>query len=175
MNIMKKVIKKRVNVTASAPIRVLSIPIRGTSKGLLLSTEDIVKIICQKAVVDEVLEDGTLVRLDLSNYNKDNSKPKEKAEEQIPIIKNVTLNVIGSELKTEFAKEEVIEQEEVKVTEETKEEEVKVTEEKKEKYKSTKGKKEKEVKEEDEVKEDFEVTEDDEEFDKINKSIGLNN
>lgn len=63
---------KIVNIYSKVPIRALDVSIRGNIKGLELSDADIFKCICQKGIVDEVLSDGSLIRLDLSNYNKDN-------------------------------------------------------------------------------------------------------
>lgn len=64
---------KTVNITATRPILSFHVPIRGTISNVKLSTEDILKVICQKGIVDEILEDGTIIRLSMSNYAKDNS------------------------------------------------------------------------------------------------------
>lgn len=63
---------KTVNITATRPILSFHVPIRGTISNVKLSTEDILKVICQKGIVDEILEDGTIIRLSMSNYAKDN-------------------------------------------------------------------------------------------------------
>lgn len=67
---------KKVNIYTRMPITVLKFPISGNVLGITLEVEDICKCICSKAKVDEILEDGSIVRLDLANYNKDNSKKK---------------------------------------------------------------------------------------------------
>ena len=63
---------KIVNMVANIPVRSVK-PMRyGSYVKDEMSVEDIFKCICGRAIVDEVLKDGTLVRLDLSNYNTDN-------------------------------------------------------------------------------------------------------
>ena len=97
---MTKIIeKKKVNITANKPIPLYGVPLRGTINNAVIPTSDILKIICQKGIVDEVLEDGTLVRLTTINYNKDNSHKskiylkqqeeakKKAAEEQARLLK----------------------------------------------------------------------------------------
>lgn len=63
---------KIVNMVANIPVRSVK-PMRyGSYVKDEMSVEDIFKCICGRAIVDEVLKDGTLVRLDLNNYNTDN-------------------------------------------------------------------------------------------------------
>lgn len=114
---MKNKITKKVNIVANRPIFVSRIPIRGTIRNTVLDIETILKIICQKGIIDEVLEDGTLVRLDLTNYNKDNShrsktaikqaaeKAKKEAEEAAELIRKAKE---AEELAKQKAKEEAL-------------------------------------------------------------------
>jgi len=84
---------KVINLYTRAPITALSVPIRGTAMGLHLHVKDIFKCMCQKAVIDEVLKDGSLVRLDMANYNTNNEPVIEEAivEEVItpPVVDEV--------------------------------------------------------------------------------------
>ena len=112
--------KKKVNITTVRPIRVFSVPIRGTVSNVELSTEDILKVICQKGIVDEILSDGTIVRLGLNNYAKDNShlsktyakqmeeKKKREEEEAKRLLKEAE----------EKAKAEALAKEEARIKEE---------------------------------------------------------
>lgn len=73
---------KKVNIYASYPVSLEYNVIRGHHFGVELTVEAIRKCIMQKAIVDEHTPHG-LVRLNLTNYNKDNSKSeKELAEEK---------------------------------------------------------------------------------------------
>lgn|SRR5574344_1581970 len=71
---------KKVNIYSSRPITVLAVPIRGNINAAVLDVEQIRKIICANGIVDEILEDGSLVRLNFTNYNKDNSSESVKAK-----------------------------------------------------------------------------------------------
>ena len=70
---MKSTMVKKVNVHAPIPIRTVSPTLYGDYKGLMMSPANIMKCLIHRAAVTEVLSDGTLVKLDRSNYNKDNS------------------------------------------------------------------------------------------------------
>ena len=63
---------KLVNIHASIPVRDVTPPIYGEVMRCTMSTDDIFKCICHRALVDEVLSDGSIVRLGLNNYNKVN-------------------------------------------------------------------------------------------------------
>lgn len=82
---------KIVNVKPVLPIMALRTPIMGEVLNCKLSDGDILQCIYSRAFVDEVLEDGTLVRLNLSNYNKDNSHlMKNKVIKEEVNVKTVT-------------------------------------------------------------------------------------
>lgn len=72
---------KKVNVYPDMPIYALQMPITNVAMGIKLSVGDIANCLYKKAKIEEVLEDGTLVQLDLSNYDKDNSKFMKKKPE----------------------------------------------------------------------------------------------
>ena len=70
--------KKKINVYAKMPFSYGSGIIRGNMNNIILDTEGIRQLILAKNIVDEVLPNGQLLRLDLSNYNTNND-PIEKA------------------------------------------------------------------------------------------------
>ena len=63
---------KLVNITSKVAIRTVTPKICGTHKNILMSTGDIMRCICMRAHVEEVLPDGTTVVLNSANYNKNN-------------------------------------------------------------------------------------------------------
>lgn len=64
---------KKVNIKASVPIKDFRPPIYGTCNGIEMTTGEILKCLCKRAIVDEVLADGSTIRLDLKNYYTDNT------------------------------------------------------------------------------------------------------
>ena len=74
---------KKVNIYTNRLITALSVPIRGNVNAATLTTQQIFNCLCQKAIVDEILEDGTLVRLDMANYDKENDKEMQAKKEAI--------------------------------------------------------------------------------------------
>lgn len=64
---------KIVNIYPTKAITSLNPPIRSKVIGVTKSTAEIRKCIIERAIVDEVLKDGSTVRLDFSNYDKDNN------------------------------------------------------------------------------------------------------
>lgn len=88
---------KKVNIEVKVPIRSLRMPLSvGKYYNVEMSPSDIFKCICGRALVDEVLSNGTTLRLDLKNYNKDNDVPvqvkvpeenKEPAKPVVPEVK----------------------------------------------------------------------------------------
>ena len=63
---------KRVSIDAPIPIRTLKPVIYGYVPEEILSTGDILKCLCKRAKVYELLPDGTKVKLTYSNYYLDN-------------------------------------------------------------------------------------------------------
>ena len=70
--------KKKINVYAKMPFVYGNGVIRGNMNNVVLDIEGIRRLILAKIVVDEVLPNGELLRLDLTNYNTNND-PAEKA------------------------------------------------------------------------------------------------
>lgn len=120
--------RKRVNVEPTlGPIYTLRVPITGKIVNHEMSVGDILNCIYARAKVDEVLPSGELVRLNLTNYNKDNTIKKEVKDEQttvteikVPVEESITPEPIKpledskEEIKVEEKKEEVIEGEPTK-------------------------------------------------------------
>ncbi len=63
---------KRVNINAKVPVRDVKPPIYGTLNNIVMSTGNILKCLCKRAIVDEILPDGSTVRLTMKNYYTDN-------------------------------------------------------------------------------------------------------
>src|SRR5574344_638735 len=96
---------KKVNIQVNGrPIIGLSTkyPLRGNLDNVKLKVTDIQKCIIGRAYVDEILTDGTLLRLDLSNYNLDNNASK------VEELKNAEAEKIAKE-KLEEEKRKMIE------------------------------------------------------------------
>lgn len=106
---------KKVNIYPKYPITSVTPAIRTVSLGITKPVEDIRKCIIARAIVDEVLSDGTTVRLNMNNFNKNNDKSKvEKAVEAVKTSESIT----------EEVKPEITEQEGIVVDEEPAAEEV---------------------------------------------------
>lgn len=63
---------KRVNVRTVVAVRTVNPPISGTVNNVIMSTSDIMKCLCRRAIVDEILPGGKTVRLNMRNYYLDN-------------------------------------------------------------------------------------------------------
>lgn len=63
---------KKVNIKTTIPIRNIKPPIYGSYMGIVMSTGDILKCLCKRAFVEEILPDGSTVRLNMKNYYTDN-------------------------------------------------------------------------------------------------------
>lgn len=101
--------KKLVNVHAKGAVRTVTPPIYGDMYNIELTTGMIYKCMCARAIVDEVMPDGSTLRLNASNYDKDNTngvkvvapkqpEPKvlktEKAKEEQPTVEPVLTNFV---------------------------------------------------------------------------------
>lgn len=62
---------KLVNVYAPIAIRSINPPIHGRKKNVTMSLSDILKCIYNRAVIDEILPDGSTIRLTSKNYRDD--------------------------------------------------------------------------------------------------------
>ena len=64
---------KRVNIRTTTEIRNIQTPIYNSRQNIAMNTMDIRTCIMKGAYVDEILNDGSTLRLNLYNYNKDNN------------------------------------------------------------------------------------------------------
>ena len=121
---------KLVNIYPSMPITSLKIPLRTRVTNIRMDCESIRKCIIANAIVEEVLDDNSVIRLNLSNYNKNNNpthvvRKSEKhvfkaPEKNIEAVKNINTNKSKVEEKHDNAKKEVkLSTHEVKVDEAT--------------------------------------------------------
>ena len=121
---------KLVNIYPSMPITSLKIPLRTRVTNIRMDCESIRKCIIANAIVEEVLDDNSVIRLNLSNYNKNNNsthvvRKSEKhvfkaPEKNIEAVKNINTNKNKVEEKHDNAKKEVkLSTHEVKVDEAT--------------------------------------------------------
>lgn len=63
---------KRVNITTTVAIRNINPPLCGTYKNIVMSTGNILKCLCKRAIVEEILPNGSTIRLNMKNYYLDN-------------------------------------------------------------------------------------------------------
>lgn len=75
---------KTVNINARIPVKSVTPPIYGVVKNVKMSSGDILKCLIRRAIVDEVLDDGSTVRLTMKNYFTDNGPVKtDKVDETV--------------------------------------------------------------------------------------------
>lgn len=67
---------KKVNVIPQRPISTVNPPIRSAVRRVHKPVEDIRKCLIGRAIVEEILPDGSTLTLDFSNYDKDNRPSK---------------------------------------------------------------------------------------------------
>lgn len=65
-------VTKRVNIYAKFPVRSISPVIHGVKKDTIMTSSDILKCLCRRARVEEILPNGTTVLLNMNNYYTDN-------------------------------------------------------------------------------------------------------
>ena len=120
---------KRVNVRTTTAIRDIQTPIYNSRQNILMSTMDIRTCLMKGAYVDEILNNGTVIRLDLFNYNNDHNSSissvvdvTSKTEEPVVVSnpKNEEVPVIAQAVEepaveAPVAEEPVVENEEIPV------------------------------------------------------------
>lgn len=74
---------KTVNINATIPIVNVTPPLYGYREGIKMTISDILKCLMRRAIIHEVMPDGTTIRLDLKNFRDDNraAMKVEKKEE----------------------------------------------------------------------------------------------
>lgn len=112
---------KKVNIYPTRVIHNIGIPITGVTLNQELSVGDIEKCLIANAKVEEILSNGTTVRLSLLNYTK---VMEEKRNEIIKEAKSAFTSVNTETIKVEDDKVEEVKAKEIKV-EEVKAEEIK--------------------------------------------------
>lgn len=112
---------KRVNVQAKVAVRNTNPPVYGRHDNIVMTTSDILKCLCRRAIVDEIMPDGSLVRLNMKNYYLDNGAgltasnpvriviPKEKKVEK-PVEPKVEESVKVEETKEEVPEAPAVEE-----------------------------------------------------------------
>lgn len=132
---------KKCQIHAISPITCFTVPIVGITE-LNLTEDEIYKCLCSKAEVKEILENGKMINLDFTNYNRNNSiigeptvtneVPKHVEEEPVKIeepVEEVTTEVeeqhhpLIEEIHNEEAVEETVETIQEEVAEENTSEE----------------------------------------------------
>ena len=81
-DIVHSTMLKKVNVIARYHVRTLIPPMYGTYEGIMMSPANILKCLLHKAYVEEILEDGSTLELNMHNYNTVN-KPKKTVEHRL--------------------------------------------------------------------------------------------
>lgn len=93
---------KRVNIQARTAVRNTNPPIYGTINDIIMSTGDILKCLVKKATVDEILPDGSTVRLNYKNYYIDNGAGLDAMSGQAKIKPKKNINNAKKESKVTF-------------------------------------------------------------------------
>ena len=112
---------KLVNIYPSMPITSLRIPLRTRVTNIRMDCESIRKCIIANAIVEEVLDDNSVIRLNLSNYNKnkveekhDNAKKEGKLSTHEVKVDEATI-ISAEDAKTDLSAKEQSEVTEEKV------------------------------------------------------------
>lgn len=100
---------KIVNIIANVPIKNVEPPIYGKKNNVTMTLNDILKCLFKRAIIEEVLVDGTTVRLDMKNFREDFNGPIiAKQEAELKIRKEIALKELErkkAEKETNKAKE----------------------------------------------------------------------
>ena len=85
---------KIVNIKATIPIRDTTPPIYGVKTNVKMTHSDILKCLCRRAIVEEVLPDGSTVRLTTKNFRDDfasTAKVSNDVKKSEPKMKDIDL------------------------------------------------------------------------------------
>ena len=97
---------KTVNIKANIPVRDVTPPVYGVREGIKMTASDILKCLCKRAIIDQVLSDGSTVRLTTKNFREDfegQLQAKLAAEkEAIMSGENITGSLEGIDLLSEI-------------------------------------------------------------------------
>ena len=92
--ITRNTMVKKVNIIARLPVRTLYPPIHGTYECINLSPTNILKCLLHKAYVEEVLEDGSTLELNMQNYNTVNKPAAKKPEPKLENRKSAVFDPV---------------------------------------------------------------------------------
>ena len=104
---------KRVNINAKVAIRDVKPPIYGTLNNVVMTTGNILKCLCKRAIVEEILPDGSTVRLTMKNYYTDNGAGLTAAPDPTKKKKSTKPQKTGIKVEKETPKEPEAVKEEV--------------------------------------------------------------
>ena len=99
---------KTVNINATIPIVNVTPPLYGYREGIKMTISDILKCLMRRAIIHEVMPDGTTIRLDLKNFRDDNRaamKPKEeeKVVEEEPKTEETAPQELSQNTEEQYA------------------------------------------------------------------------
>lgn len=99
---------KHVNVRATVAVRNTNPPMYGTYKNIIMTTGDILKCLVKRAFVEEILPDGSTVKLNYKNYYLDNGAGLDAKPEKAGIVSKKEAEIKGTkkaekEVKAEAA------------------------------------------------------------------------
>jgi hypothetical protein len=123
---------KTVNIKANIPVKNVQPPIYGVHTKIKMNLGNILKCLCRGAIVDEVLSDGSTVRLNTNNFRYDfeadlqTRLAREAAKN--PVVQESTSTVVETQAIQEETVEEEISTEPEVTEEESSEEEEEETE-----------------------------------------------
>jgi hypothetical protein len=93
---------KLVNIYPSVPVISTNPPIRSIIRNVKKPVEQIRACIMARATVEEILNDGSIIRLDLTNYDKDNQPKTIKAPEPTKVVEIKAAESVKAESKVEI-------------------------------------------------------------------------
>lgn len=82
-HVIQSTMVKKVNVIARIPVRTLTPILHGTYLGITMSVANICKCLTFRAIVEEILPDGSVIFLDMNNYNKINRLEDPEVQKKI--------------------------------------------------------------------------------------------
>ena len=100
---------KTVNIKADIPIKNITPPIYGIKTNIKMNLSDILKCLCRRAIIEEVLSDGSTVRLTQKNFREDfEGQLQERLKKEA--VENTSSEVVIEETveEVEVAKDEEI-------------------------------------------------------------------
>lgn len=100
---------KKVNIYPKTPVLSINPPIRSAVRKVTKSTEEIRECIIARAIVEEILPDGSTVRLNFSNYDKNNTPSKLEQAAKITPRKAIVIDNNANSIKAAEKKDNTAE------------------------------------------------------------------